>query len=47
MGTNPKEDLDLIDPYGKRNQIVKRYTWRQPLKQAGLDYFLVSHMIPI
>ena len=34
----------LLDPFREINPSVKRYTWRKknPLKQARLDYFLIS-----
>ena len=39
-----KENLNLIDPFGEANPKLRRYTWRKktPLKQARLDYFLIS-----
>jgi exonuclease III len=43
------ETFDLKDPWRVLNYDVKRYTWRQPtpLKQARLDFFLISHdMLP-
>ena len=40
-----KTDLDLSDIYRETHHNTKRYTWRKnnPLKQARLDYFLVSN----
>ena len=37
--------LDLKDPWSELKHNVNRYTWRQsnPLKQARLDFFLISH----
>ena len=42
-----KADLDLIDIYREFYPNTKRYTWRKhnPLKQARLDYFLVSNTL--
>ena len=43
------DTFDLKDPWRERNYDTKRYTWRQPtpLKQARLDFFLISHdMMP-
>jgi hypothetical protein len=39
------DTLDLNDPWRKLHPFIKRYTWRQPtpLKQARLDFFLISH----
>ena len=39
------EDLDLLDIYRYFYQTTHRYTWRKknPLKQARLYFFLVSH----
>ena len=39
-----KEELNLIDPYRELNESEKKFTWRRPhpLKQARLDYFLIS-----
>jgi len=39
-----KESYCLFDPYRESHPNAKRYTWRKkrPLKQARLDYFLVS-----
>ena len=39
-----KEEIGLIDPFRENNFAVKRYTWRKrnPLKQARLDFFLIS-----
>ena len=39
-----KENLNLIDPFREANPKLRRYTWRKktPLKQARLDYFLMS-----
>lgn len=39
-----KEDLNLVDPFREIHEIQRRYTWRKPtpLKQARLDFFLVS-----
>ena len=39
-----KENLNLIDPFREANPKLRRYTWRKktPLKQARLDYFLIS-----
>jgi exonuclease III len=44
---NLMDTLDLKDPWREINPIIKRYTWRQPtpLKQARLDFFLISHNI--
>ena len=38
---------NLIDPFRDQNPDTKRYTWRRknPLKQARLDYFLVSETL--
>ena len=37
-------DLNLLDIYRNTHQSIRRYTWRKrnPLKQARLDFFLVS-----
>ena len=34
----------MIDPFRDKYPTLKRYTWRKktPLKQARLDYFLIS-----
>ena len=39
-----KDDHFLIDPFREYSPTTKRYTWRKktPLKQARLDYFLIS-----
>ena len=39
-----KENFNLIDPFREANPKLRRYTWRKktPLKQARLDYFLIS-----
>ena len=39
-----KETFSLYDPVRKSHPSQKRYTWRKktPLKQARLDYFLIS-----
>ena len=39
-----KENLNLIDSFREANPKLRRYTWRKktPLKQARLDYFLIS-----
>ena len=38
------ETYNMIDPFRNKYPTLKRYTWRKktPLKQARLDYFLVS-----
>ena len=41
-------DIDnMIDPFRENFPKLKRYTWRKenPLKQARLDYFLISENI--
>ena len=42
--TEIKSDCCLIDPFREAYPILRRYTWRRktPLKQARLDYFLIS-----
>ncbi len=44
MVLSMKEELDLYDPWRENNIDIKRFTWRKsnPVKQARLDYFLVS-----
>ena len=39
-----KDELNLIDPYRELHEFEKSFTWRRPhpLKQARLDYFLIS-----
>ena len=39
-----KDELNLIDPYRELHEFEKSFTWRRPhpLKQARIDYFLVS-----
>ena len=41
---NMTNDLNLLDIYRYTHQCSRRYTWRKrnPLKQARLDFFLVS-----
>ena len=41
---NLKEDFNLVDTFRELKGNEKRYTWRKnnPLKQARLDFFLVS-----
>ena len=41
---NIKDEFNLVDPYRELNETARRYTWRKPnpLKQARLDFFLVS-----
>lgn len=41
---NMKEEFNLVDPFREMFETEKRYTWRKPtpLKQARLDFFLVS-----
>ena len=38
------ETYNMIDPFRDKYPTLKRYTWRKktPLKQARLDYFLIS-----
>lgn len=42
-----KDDLNLVDPFRELNEQTRRYTWRKPtpLKQARLDFFLISESI--
>ena len=37
----------MIDPYRETNPNTRRYTWRKrtPLKQARLDFFLISEQL--
>ena len=39
-----KEMYSLYDPYRESHPSQRRYTWRKktPLKQARLDYFLIT-----
>ena len=39
-----KETYSLFDPYRESHPNQRRYTWRRktPLKQARLDFFLIS-----
>ena len=41
------ETYNMIDPFRDKYPTLKRYTWRKntPLKQARLDYFLISAKI--
>lgn len=43
---NLKEELNLVDPFREMFETDRRYTWRKPtpLKQARLDFFLVSEI---
>ena len=38
---------NMIDPFRENFPMLKRYTWRKktPLKQARLDYFLISENV--
>ena len=42
-----KENYKLFDPFREAYPLLKRYTWRKraPLKQARLDYFLISEAL--
>ena len=42
-----KENLCLTDPFRELYTYEKRYTWRKrtPLKQARLDFFLISEIL--
>lgn len=42
-----KNDCRLFDPFRENYPTLKRYTWRRknPLKQARLDYFLISETL--
>ena len=44
---NLKEKMNLVDQLRKLYEILKQYTWRKriPLKQARLDFFLVSEAL--
>ena len=39
-----KEEFNLVDPFRELYEFERKYTWRKPnpLKQARLDYFLVT-----
>ena len=39
-----KEEFNLADPFRELYEFERKYTWRKPnpLKQARLDYFLVT-----
>ena len=42
-----KEEMNLVDPFRELYEISKQYVWRKrnPLKQAHLDFFLVSEAL--
>ena len=42
-----KEELNLIDPFREIYENFRQYTWRKrnPIKQARLDFFLISEAI--
>ena len=42
-----KEEMNLVDPFRELYEISKQFTWRKrnPLKQARLDFFLVSEVL--
>ena len=44
---NIKEELNLIDPFREIYENFRQYTWRKrnPIKQARLDFFLISEAI--
>ena len=44
---NLKTEIGMIDPYRETNPNTRRYTWRKrtPLKQARLDFFLITEQL--
>ena len=42
-----KDELNMVDPFRELYNNLKRYTWRKsnPIKQARLDFFLISETI--